>query len=181
MEEVEVKILGVDRKEIEKKLISLGAKKVFDGEVNDLIFDFQDASIIKAGNLLRLREIGSKSTLTFKKTLDEKDAKKCEELEVEIFDFDKMKLIFEYLDLGVCGCLKKYRTSYMLDGVHFEFDKYKGEYNLIPEFLEIEAKDVEIIYKFVELFGLRREDCRAWTTFDVIDYYKKQQKSKNDF
>jgi hypothetical protein len=45
MEEIEVKILEVNRKELEKKLIKLGAKKTFEGEISATFFDFKDRSI----------------------------------------------------------------------------------------------------------------------------------------
>ena len=39
MKEVEVKILDVNRKKVEDKLISLGAKKIFDDEMYAILFD----------------------------------------------------------------------------------------------------------------------------------------------
>lgn len=42
MEEIEVKILEVNRTKIERTLAGLGAKKVFDGNLETLFFDFKE-------------------------------------------------------------------------------------------------------------------------------------------
>ncbi|MFK7780078.1 MAG: hypothetical protein QM490_02925, partial [Candidatus Gracilibacteria bacterium] len=44
----------------------------------------------------------------------------------------------------------KYRISYELDGVHFDFDKYEG----IGQLLEIEANSEEIVQKWKKKLGL---------------------------
>ena len=61
MEEHEVKILEVNRKEVEKKLIKLGAKKIFDGNLQTIFFDFNDKSILKnkkEGGVFNNGEVG---------------------------------------------------------------------------------------------------------------------------
>ncbi|MBU0536189.1 MAG: CYTH domain-containing protein, partial [Nanoarchaeota archaeon] len=148
MIEAEVKILEIDRKDIEKKLLSTGAKKVFDDEIDAFFFDFDDSRIKKDHNHLRLRKEGDKATLTFKVHLSNKGAKVCEEYETEVSDFDSMKSILESIGLKVFRRMVKNRISYKLEGVSFEIDKYKGEYESIPEFLEIEAEDLKTIYKY---------------------------------
>ena len=55
MKEIEVKILGIDRRKVEQTLTGLGAEKVFDGEIQTFFFDFKDGRIIKAKDVLRLR------------------------------------------------------------------------------------------------------------------------------
>ena len=71
--------------------------------------------------------------------------------------------------------MKKHRTSYVLDGVRFDFDKYHDQYEFVPEFLEIEAYDIETIYRYVELLGFGKDECKAWTFKDVVDAIKKGQ------
>ena len=80
----------------------------------------------------------------------------------------KTKLILESLGLKEWLTLNKHRTTYVLDNVRFEFDKYHGQYEFVPEFLEIEAKDVETIYKYVKILGFKKEDCKPWTILDIV-------------
>ncbi|NQU99044.1 class IV adenylate cyclase [Candidatus Woesearchaeota archaeon] len=176
MREIEVKILEIDRKELEKRLVSLGAKKVFDDKVDSMLFDFEDDPIHKSKGLFRLRKSGSKSTLTLKKHVKSEKAKVRDEYEVEVSDFEKMKQILKLLGFHCWQGFEKHRTSYVIDKVHFELDKLTGEYSYIPEFLEIEGPDVETIYKYVELLGFKKEDCKKWGGPKLIKYYKKKNK-----
>ena len=78
MKEVEVKILEVKRKNIEETLARLGAKKVFDGDIQTLFFDFKDGKIIKAKDVLRLRkEEEDKIELTYKKVRVDNAGEEC--------------------------------------------------------------------------------------------------------
>ena len=61
MKETEVKILEVNRAKIEKTLANLGAKKVFDGDIETMFFDFKEKTIIKQKNVLRLRKMQDKT------------------------------------------------------------------------------------------------------------------------
>ncbi len=171
MYEIEVKILDINREEVERRLLSLGAKKVFDGEVHALYFDSADHSIRDKKDTLRLRRTGEKTALTFKKHVENPDFKVREEKEVEVSDFGIMQSMLESMGFSVWLEMKKNRTTYAIEGLHFEFDKYHGQYEFIPEFLEIEAADAEQIYKYVELLGLMKEDCKPWDALQVAEYY----------
>jgi len=175
MQEIEVKILEINRKEVEKKLLSWGAVKKFEGIIQALYFDYPDGSINKVKNTLRLRKEGEKAVLTFKKHGKDKKVKVCEELEVSVSDFEVMKQILEAMGVKQWLSMKKQRTSYSLDGTHFEFDRYVDKYDYIPEFVEIEAKDVETLYKMVNKLGFTKEDCKPWGVMKLIKYYSKNE------
>src|SRR3989338_4016511 len=149
MQEIEIKILEINRKDIEKKLLALGAVKKFDGIIQALYFDYPDGSINKVKN--------------------------CEELEVSVSDFEVMKQILEAMGVKQWLSMKKQRTSYSLDGTHFEFDRYVDEYDYIPEFVEIEAKDIETLYKVVEILGFQKEDCKPWGVLKLIKHYSQKE------
>ncbi len=68
MQEIEVKILEIDRKKIEKTLTDLGAEKIFDGGIQTIFFDFEDGRIVKAKDVLRLRKEEDKVELTLQKS-----------------------------------------------------------------------------------------------------------------
>jgi predicted adenylyl cyclase CyaB len=176
MKEVEVKILEVKRKNIEETLARLGAKKVFDGDIQTLFFDFADGKIIKAKDVLRLRKEENKIELTYKKVRFDKAAKNAEEYSIEVSDLDVTQKILLNLGLSIIDDMLKHRVSYKLDTARFDMDLYLGKYDFIPEFLEIEAENVEDIYKYADLLGYKPKDCLPWSTKELIENYSKKRK-----
>ena len=168
-----------NKKDIENKLKLLNAKKIIDDDVNALYFDYKDNSLRKNGKILRLRTIGNKAFLTLKHSILKRDehVKVREEYEIKVSSFNVTKKILELLGLSVWLNIKKHRTSYVLNGVHFEIDKYEGQYDYIPTFLEIEAGSSAVVYKYAQLLGFDKKDCKPWTLRDLIEYYKPGGKS----
>jgi len=172
MEEVEIKIVPIDRGKVEAKLQSLGALRTFEGDVETVFFDFKGNPIAKANNLLRLRKKGDKNELTFKKFVPNKSAKVREEYEVLVSDFGTTQLVLESIGLTPFQRMKKHRISYALkDGVTVDLDKYTGEFSHIPELMELEAKDVATLRSHVKMLGFGPEDAKPWTTFELVKYY----------
>ena len=177
MKEIEVKVLNVDKQKIEEKLSLLRARKIFEDQIITYFFDFEDDRIVKAKNVLRLRKEGKKSVLTFKKVLSKESAKVAEEYEVEVSSIMKMEAILELLGLFVIGKIQKHRTSYELDDLRFDIDKLENEFAYVPEYLEIEGKNIGLIQKHAALLGYKPEDCLPWTTNEVIDYYSRRRQN----
>jgi len=175
MKEIEVKILNIDRLVVEAKLESLGAKKIFEGVVDTHFFDFENKKLGKKGVLARVRKMGDKVYFTVKKKVSDKLAKIREEYECEVSDFDEIISAFRLLGLNETYSFKKRRKSYLLNDVHFEFDKFLGTYGFVPEFLEIEAKDIETIYRYASLLGFRKEDCKPYSISDIVKGIKEKQ------
>ena len=171
MKEIEVKILEIDKQKIEKTLIDLGSEKVFDGHIKTYFLDFQDGSIVKAKNVLRLRKEKGKTELTYKKVHVTQTAKQAEEYSVEVSDLEEMKKILENLGLEVTESMEKHRVSYTLEHAQFDIDCYLDNYEYIPEFLEIEAENIDLIYKYANLLGFRNDDCLPWSTTELIQHY----------
>ncbi len=171
MKEVEVKILEGDRIRIEKTLTSLGGKKIFDGDIQTLFFDFKNRAIIKSKNVLRLRREQNKTELTYKKVSVTKAAKVAEEYSVEVSNLEMMKKILENLGLSITESMKKHRVSFVLDHVRFDIDRYTDDYGYIPEFLEIEAENNDLIRKYAALLGFEDKDCLPWSTSELIHHY----------
>lgn len=169
MEEKEVKILDVDRNKLSEKLMSLGAKKISDGEINASFFDYPDKSIRNNEKTVRLRKVGDKVFLTFKSPIPHDSVKIKKEYEIEVSDFDKSKKILESLGLSEWLTMRKHRITYLIDNIRFEFDKHHDQYEFVPEFLEIEAEDIDTIYKYAELLGYKKEDCKPWTVLDIVE------------
>ena len=176
MKEIEAKILGIDRERCEKTLYMLGAKKTFEGEIQTTFYDFSDKSIERTKNLLRLRKVGEKTFLTCKKYVQNKNAKIRKEYEIEVSDYKTTDIILQFLKLITLFTVKKHRTSYVLNDVHFEFDTHLDKYAFIPVFLEIEAQNITTLYKSAQQLGFIKDDCKPWSFFDVVEYYTKKKK-----
>lgn len=175
MEEIEVKILDIDREGIERKLLSMGAKKTFEGEVCGIFYDYDDGSIRKAGDTMRLRKVGDRAYITYKRFLENARAKIRKEYETEVADFESARMILSSLGLVPWMEMLKRRTTYELPGVHFELDKHIDSYSYVPDFLEIEAGDVDTLYKYVAALGYERSDCRPWTIVEIAEYYRNKK------
>jgi predicted adenylyl cyclase CyaB len=171
MKETEVKILEVNKAKAEKTLDNLGAKKVFDGDIETLFFDFKKGTIIKQKNVLRLRKDQDKIELTYKKVHFTSTAKTAEEYSVDVSSLETMEKILENLGLSIIENMQKHRVSYALDGARFDFDRYSGSYGFIPQFLEIEAENTDSIYKYAALLGFKEKDCLPWSTAELIRHY----------
>jgi adenylate cyclase class 2 len=178
MQEAEIKILGIDRGKVEAKLLSLGAKKAFDDEIHALYYDDNAGSVGNRKGTLRLRREGKKAVLTYKSHIGDRGAKVREEMEVSVSNFDTARSILESLGFSAWLEMRKHRTSYTLGGAHFEFDKYRGEYGYIPEFLEIEGPDVKTVNDFAKLLGFSKKDCKPWDAVRLAKYYARRKEKK---
>ena len=175
MEEIEVKIVDIDRAQVEQTLLSLGARRTFNDEMHILLFDTPNHSLREQGITLRVRQEGKKTMLTIKTLLKNSAAKRRNEIEVEVSDFDKTRRLLEALGFVVDKEMRKKRSSYSIEDVHVEFDTYLGEYAFIPEFMEIEAKDEKTIFKYAKLLGFSPEQCKPWSLQDLVEHYKKKK------
>jgi adenylate cyclase class 2 len=175
MREIEAKILEVNRTKLEKTLLGVGAKKIFDGDIETSFFDFKDSSIIKQQNVLRLRKEEKNIELTYKKVQFTQAAKTADEYTVEVSNLETMKKILENLGLSVIDRMQKHRVSYTLEGGRFDFDCYSGVYGYIPEFLEIEAESIDSMHKYAGLLGFKEKDCLPWSTTDLIRHYSQKK------
>jgi len=175
MREIEVKILEINSKEIQKTLLDMGAKRVFNGEIKTVFFDFSNSSIVKAKNVLRLRKEDDKAELTYKKVQFTKAAKEAEEDTVEVSSIETMQRILENLGLHVTEEMIKHRISYKIGDVRFDLDRYMGKYNFIPEFMEIESENLELVEKSALQLGFKKEQCLSWSTPELIKHYSNKK------
>jgi len=173
MKEAEVKILEVNRREVERKLRSLGARKEGERDLHAIYFDFPDGLLKERGSTLRLRKEGKTSVLCFKGFISNKGAKIREETETEVSDFDTIRKIIGSLGMTPWLETRKRRITYRLDGAAIEFDKYVGKNRHIPEFIEIEAKSPADIARIARVLGFSRKDFRIWSTVELIRHYSK--------
>lgn len=172
MQEIEVKFLGVNPDDIISSLESLGAERVFDGEITADYFDFDDKRLAKKDITIRLRKKGASAELTLKKKRDNKHAKVCDEYETPVEDFESMRQILTHLSLQFKRRITRHRISFVLQNTRFEIDKVPG----IPPFLEIEAPSIRHIELCAKKLGLSMKKAKPWSTHEVQEFYQKKGK-----
>lgn len=171
MKELEIKILEIDRDQIVQRLESNGGRKVFDGLVESMFFDFPNKLLRSKSSILRLRTSGSQSALALKRTVDRSLINIQDEFEVTVSDWETMATILGSLGLVPWIEMKKHRTRYQIEDVHFEIDKYLDDFAYIPEFLEIEAPSIEKLYSYAALLGYSQKQCQKFDALELAEYY----------
>ncbi len=159
--EYEVRVLNVDKEEIKKKLESLKAEFKWERLQKRYVYDFNPKI---EGKWIRLRTDGVKTTLTIK-NVKSKSIDGTEELEIEVSDLEKTNLILKELGYIPKAVQENKRCRYILDGVEIDIDSWPQ----IPDYIEIEGKNEEEVYKTVETLGFTKEDT---TGKDVESVYK---------
>lgn len=174
--EVEVKVLEINRPEVEERLSALGAKKVFDGKIHALYYDLPDQRLRAGGLTLRLRMEGPKAVLTLKADIANAAAKERQEFETMISDFEVMQKILETMGFSAWLEMKKRRISYEFSAAHVEIDQYEDDFGFIPEFLEIEGRDAHSVYLVAEALGFRKQDCKPWDAVELASFYRERKR-----
>ncbi|GEM_PF-646669 len=171
--EIEVVIININKQEVIKKLKSLGAKKVFEGELTDYFFDTNDSSLKKQNKYLRLRSYASKKyVLTLKENPISKEFKIRDEYEIEVSNITISKTILKSLGYEEHKKSKKYRITYEIDNVMFDIQKIKK----YPYYLEIECPNKSKIISFVKKLGFTKKDLHNYSSDEIIRQYKKLKK-----
>lgn len=158
MQEIETKVLEINKEEIIRKLEDLGAEKIQDVLLK--VDWFSPADLVKDNHpsYLRLRSYSSgKVEVTWKGKMKISDgARQVEEVNVLVADYETTKLLFEALGYVYYAHQEKKRMSWRLGDVQFDMDTYPG----VPTFLEIEASSGEEIKKMIEKLNL--ENFETW-------------------
>ncbi|MDD3083472.1 MAG: class IV adenylate cyclase [Candidatus ainarchaeum sp.] len=170
MKEIEVKVIEIDKKKIIKKLKELKAKKIGEYNIEAMLFDTSNKKFSKKKNLIRLRKKNDCCYFTFKGKETRGFARKAEEIEFIVSDFEKSKLFLEKIGLIPYSFTKKHRITFELKNALIEIDEYSN----IPVFLEIEAKSEKKIREIISLLGLSSKNIKTWNSFDLFKYYKKK-------
>ncbi len=169
MKEIEVKVIEINKKEVEKKLADFKAKKIGEWDIESILFDTPEKELEKKRNLLRLRKKG-KSYLTFKGKEEKGLARIAEELEIEVSNFDTTKKLLENIGFVSKKFRPKHRVSYKIKNSLIEIDDYFD----IPLFLEIESPNEEELKEIIEMFGFEKEKIKTWNGFDLLKHYNKE-------
>ncbi|WP_051203847.1 class IV adenylate cyclase [Hugenholtzia roseola] len=171
MNEIEVKILEIDKNQVIEKLRRLGAIQTFEGELAAIYYDYPENTLGTEKKVLRLRKKGTTNELTFKAALPNSEnsfAKEMQEEEVFVTDFEKMDLIIKHLGLVPIRSFSKKRTSFQYQDLHFEIDEYPN----IPPLLEIEAQSKERLLEILSILGYNLDQTSNLSSFGILAHYQ---------
>lgn len=167
MQEVEVKILEINKQELIEKLGHFGAEFVEQVKIHDKQFDFPDHRIKNADELFRLRAIGNRVEMTYKDGQKyENNFRIQEETQITVSDFATTEAILKKLGFVVGYNREKIRTSFKKGNVRFEIDQYPN----IPPYIEMEGPQEEI-KAAVEELGFSMADTTDMTATGVFKHY----------
>lgn len=156
--EVEIKLVVHDPRALRRRLVALGFQRASKRQFErNLLYDFPDRELRKAGSLVRLRFAGGRSLLTFKgPRLQKGRFKERQEIECRVSDGQEMGLVLEALGLRVAFRYEKYRTVYRK-----RRDTVQGEITFdetpIGAYVEIEGPR-RWIDRVAKALGYREED-----------------------
>lgn len=165
MQEIEIKILGINPQEISQKLIDFGAHKEFSGLIKVKYFD-KDSEIRDRGDLLRVREFeGSHTEVTYKTNKRKEDGFKIyDEYELASPEFEEACLFFESLGYSQSCYYEKRRTVFSLPEAEIVID----EYPQLKPFMEIEAPDPKTIEDLITKLGLEDFEKSSHTINELL-------------
>jgi adenylate cyclase class 2 len=153
--EREIKIRIEEKNTLVPVLVKLGANLIKERHFEDnYLFDFSDKRLSKSDSLLRVRLVGGRGLLTFKKKVEgEGRIAEREELEVTFEEGATLLAIFERLGFGCFFRYQKYRTLYRAGDLEIMID----ELPLMGTFVELEGSRTGI-RAFAARLGFREEE-----------------------
>ena len=179
MLEKERKILDVDQEKVTELLENLWAIKTFEWFIHDIYYDFLDGETQKLDwnkRLFRVRKKWDLHLYTIKRKRSKNDIwwkkwlKVADEAEKIITDVESFTWVLEKYWMKKIREKKKYRVSYKLWEVEFDFDKYDE----IPTLLEIEAKTRKEIKYFIKILWFEQNKKKTFWSRKLYKYYWKK-------
>ncbi len=158
MHEIETKVLGIDVKDITKKIEGLGAQKIQEVELRVDWFSLANVDKNDQPWFLRVRSYSTgKIEVTWKgKPEITGTVRQVKEINVLVDDHEKMKMLFEAIGLVVYAHQEKKRVSWKLNNVQFDLDTYPK----MSSYLEIEAQSEKEITDMIKKLNL--EEYESW-------------------
>jgi adenylate cyclase, class 2 len=170
--EIEVKVLEVNKKELENKLKEIGAKKLF-SDRKVIQENYDNKELKKKNAAIRVRQLGKDLFITYKQFKEIKNnIKSCKEIEFQVFssDFKAIKDLFKSLGLERYHRIEKTRTTYVLGTTTFDIDTISKPFR-IPTYYEIEVKDYKDIDKILKLLKVPKRKALPWGTKKLLKHY----------
>lgn len=186
--EVEGKILEVNKDLLVDKLVWLGANEIaktlviseffetnetinkWNNYSNKIIDWLESNNLLNWTNLkLRLRSIDGKVEITHKWVSESKELQDRIELNLLVDDFENAKWALAELGFKLIIRNEKQRISYELWDIRFDFDKY----NDIPWLVEVESNSKEKVIQWAIILGYWEKDLKNLSITQLYKYYWK--------
>ena len=151
-QEIETKILKIDKGAVAQKLVELGAEQIQDTK---LIVDWFRPSGIKDGEdpwFLRIRtDASGKSEVTWKSKPDHIGiSKQVHEINFPLEQSEPVAEFFQAIGFEKYAHQEKFRISWKFKNWRFDLDQYPG----MSAYLEIEGDNEAHLKEAIELLGL---------------------------
>lgn len=173
MNEIEVKVLDIDKESLVKKLNDINSTLVKKEFQNNYMFDYPDNRFFSKGGYVRIRKSISildkkeKIVLTFKELISKYKFKVSKEIEFKADDFDSAKNFLEALGLKLFRIDEKFRESYKLDEGLIEIDTWAG----VPTYFEAEAENEKKVEILLNKLGYNLSQSTSMTLAEIMKHY----------
>lgn len=166
-EEIEVKILNIDKQAVVSRLESIGAQKILDARQKIWSYDFPERKFKYLQSSCRIKTEADKIILCYKHRTSKQVHKVAEEHEVEVSSLETACKILEGIGLVCVNVREKDRTSYVYQNIRFDIDQWPR----IPVYVEVESTSHELVDKGVALLGFPQSRAMPLTWVDVFKMY----------
>lgn len=173
--EYETKVLDFDVEQVTKKLISIGADEKPELLMRRWVFDWVEKDSDSINEWIRLRDDGTKTTLTYKKKRTT-GMSNTEEFEVVVGNFEKTAEILKKIPFKRKFYQESKRKLFVLDDIEFSIDTWP----MLDPVMEIESSSNERVREALNMIGLKGKDIGdvSWNTlYDNIGIHLHDVKS----
>lgn len=118
---------------------------------------------LEGGAWIRLRDEGTRCTLTLKQVTDSTNIDGTTEIETEVTDLRAMAEILSRLGLHEVRYQENYREEWRRGGIAFDFDTRPG----LPTFVEVEGPDEALVREAVGTLGLDYSQARFGSVDEI--------------
>lgn len=161
--EHEAKILGIDPRTAERKILDKGGSKLGERFMRRYVYDITPGDESK---WIRLRDNGNGITLAVKHITDD-SIDGTHEVEVTVSDFTATNELLKLMGFMPKSYQETKRVSFTLEGAQLEIDTWP----LIPPYLEIEAATTEDVIRVAELLGYAESDLTGENTIKIYAHH----------
>jgi len=162
--EIEVKFLEVDKPQLIKQLLDLGAVDKGEEKITEQIYKDKEGKWTDQEKFARFRQTKGKTVFTYKHVL-ERTATGTVEIEFNIDQPEKLKAFLEELDLALARENEKIRHKFMLGDVTIDIDTWPK----VPTYVEIEGPSEQSIMDAAAKLGFDYAKAEFGTAQQVIE------------
>ncbi|MYV52656.1 class IV adenylate cyclase [Streptomyces sp. SID3212] len=159
--EYEAKFLAIDVADLRTRLTALGAVQAFPRILLTRKIFENDA--LDGGAWVRLRDEGTRATLTLKQVTDATTIDGTTEIETEVSDLHAMAEILRNIGMREVRYQENYREEWRLGEVAFDFDTWPD----LPTFVEIEGPDEASVRQATALLELDYSEARFGSVDEI--------------